>query len=166
MSNVLAKFKDINTFVFDVDGVFTDSSLLITEKGELLRTMNARDGYSVAHAIKKGYNIVIITGGNSDGVRKRLEGLGTKHVYTAVKDKWALYQELTESGIIKPESSIYMGDDIPDLEVMTNASLTACPNDAASEIIEISDYISPFEGGNGAVRDLIQSVLKIQGKWV
>ena len=166
MSNILAKFKSINTFVFDVDGVFTDSSLLVTEEGDLLRIMNARDGYALRHAIDRDYKIVIITGGNSAGVQKRLEGLGTKHVYSAVKDKWKLYQELVSSGLIDKETSIYMGDDIPDRELMQQVPLSACPSDAASEILEVADYVSPFKGGHGAVRDLVQTILKVQGKWL
>ncbi len=166
MTNILAKFKKVDTLIFDVDGVFTDSSLLVTEEGHLLRIMNARDGYALRHAIDQGYTIIIITGGNSAGVKTRLEGLGAKHVYTAVKDKWKLCQELMQKGLIDPSSSIYMGDDIPDLELMQHFPLTACPQDAAPEISDISDYISPFKGGKGAVRDLVKSILKVQDKWL
>ena len=166
MSNVLQEFIKVDTFIFDVDGVFTDSSLIVAEEGHLLRVMNARDGYAVRHAVDKGYNIIIITGGNSEGVRMRLEGLGPKHVYIAVHDKLKLYRDLVADGTINPDSSIYMGDDIPDLEVMKEIPMTACPNDAAEEIVAVSDYVSPMAGGKGAVRDLIQTVLKVQKKWL
>lgn len=166
MNNVLSNFHHVTTFIFDVDGVFTDSSLFVTEEGQLLRTMNARDGYAVRHAVDNGYQVIIITGGTSKGVEMRLKGLGVEHVFIAIKDKLALYNKLVTDGIIVPEATIYMGDDIPDLEVMKAVRYTACPSDAAHEILDMSQYVSPKEGGNGAVRDLIESVLRLQNNWI
>lgn len=166
MSIVLKKFRKVDTFIFDVDGVFTNSDLLVSENGDLLRTMNSRDGFAVKHALNKGYKVIIITGGTSEGVKMRLSKLGVTHIFIGVQDKLTLFHELVSKGSINPETSVYMGDDIPDLEVMQHVVLPACPVDAASEIIEVSEYVSPVQGGSGCVRDIVESVLKTQNKWL
>ena len=163
---MLDQFSGINTFIFDVDGVFTDGSLLVTEEGNLLRTMHSRDGYAVKHALDRGYQVVIITGGTSLGVKKRLEGLGVQQIYIAVKDKLSLLHELVAEQKIDTSKSLYMGDDLPDYEIMQEVFLPTCPKDAAPEIIAISKYVSPYKGGAGCVRDVIESVLKLQNHWM
>jgi 3-deoxy-D-manno-octulosonate 8-phosphate phosphatase (KDO 8-P phosphatase) len=163
--NLLELFEPIKVFVFDVDGVLTDGSLLLSEDGAMLRSMNIKDGYAMQLAIKKGYKIWIISGGNSQAVKHRLEKLGLTDVHIAVQNKKRLLQELIIAQNIPSESILYMGDDIPDLEVMQLCALPCCPADAVPEIIQCSKYISPFAGGKGAVRDVIEKVLKLNRHW-
>jgi len=163
--NTLAIFRDIDTFIFDVDGVMTNSDLLVTEAGELLRTMHTRDGYAMKMAINNGYKLIIITGGGSKGVTKRLQGLGVEHIYTKVKDKLKVFKQISEELAIDSETVLYMGDDLVDFQVMKVVALPACPADAAPEILEISKYISPTIGGKGCVRDVIEKVMKLHNKW-
>ena len=165
MKPILSEFSKIDTFIFDVDGVFTDSSLLVTEKGELLRTMNARDGFALRRAIDQGYKIVIITGGTSEGVRLRLSKLGVEHIHIGVQNKAKVLDELIETKVVNPSTSIYIGDDIPDLVVKQAVFLTVCPSDAASEIIAVSRYVSPLNGGKGCVREVVETTLRVQDKW-
>ena len=162
---VFDKFSKIDTLIFDVDGVWTYSSLLVTEKGELLRTMNTRDGYGGRRAVLAGYKIYIITGGNSLGVKYRLEKLGFAGVFLGVRNKIDLFNELVEKGEIVPETSLYVGDDLPDCEVLKAVFLSCCPADAAPEILAECEYISPYEGGRGCVRDIIERVMRSQDKW-
>ncbi len=155
----------IRTFVFDVDGVLTDGSLLVTEEGQLLRSMNIKDGYAMQLAIKKGYNIWVISGGTSEGVKIRLNKLGISEVYLAVKDKNEILNLLLSKYNISHSQLIYMGDDIPDYGVMLKARVPCCPADAVDEIKQICKYISPAKGGRGAARDIIEKVLKLNGDW-
>jgi 3-deoxy-D-manno-octulosonate 8-phosphate phosphatase (KDO 8-P phosphatase) len=163
--NLLEKFREIHTFIFDVDGVFTNSDLIVLENGALLRKMNVRDGYAVKRAIQEGYRVCIITGGSSEGVTSRLKGLGIPDIYTGISNKLDTYEEYIITYELDSAEILYMGDDIPDYEAMRLAGLPCCPNDAANEIIEISQYISPKKGGDGCVRDVIEKVLKLHGKW-
>ena len=156
----------ITTFIFDVDGVLTDSSVHITSTGEMLRTMNIRDGYAMKAAIESGYNVCIISGGSNDGVRIRLQNLGIKDIHLAAPDKVKTFIEYTNSNAIASEHVLYMGDDIPDFHVMKLVGLPTCPQDAAPEIKAISNYVSHKNGGRGAVRDVIEQVMKVQGKWM
>ncbi|MCO4294166.1 HAD-IIIA family hydrolase [Solitalea sp. MAHUQ-68] len=162
----LPKLKDITTFIFDVDGVLTDGSVLVTEDGHHLRSFNIKDGYALQLAIKKGYNVVIISGATSEGVRKRLEGLGIKDIFLGTGKKIEVFDKLLLDKGISTEQVLYVGDDIPDYVVMQQVAIAACPNDAASEIQQISNYISPLNGGKGCVRDVIEKVMKVQGKWM
>ena len=155
----------ITTFIFDVDGVLTDSNVLVTTTGELLRTMNIKDGFALKFAVSAGYNIAIISAGTNDGVKLRLEGLGIKDVYLGAHDKLSQFKTYLKSNNIKEENILYMGDDIADYPVMKIVGLPSCPQDAVPEIKSISKYISHKEGGKGAVRDVIEQVLKVQGKW-
>ena len=164
--NYLEKFKDIRTFIFDVDGVLTNSELIILESGKLLRKMNVRDGYAIKRAIHKGYHVAIITGGKSAGVVTRLQGLGVEDIHFGIDDKVDAYREIVHTHKLKPIEILYMGDDFPDIEVMQKVGIAACPKDAAHEVIEIADYISPRAGGKGCVRDVIEKVLRLHGKWV
>ncbi len=164
--NELERFGEIDTFIFDVDGVLTNSELIILENGNLLRKMNVRDGYAMKRAIKMGYKVCIITGGNSSGVVQRLKGLGIEDIYSNVQNKLDKYEDYIHAYEIDPAKVLYMGDDIPDYEVMRKVALPCCPNDAAREIISISLYVSPIKGGNGCVRDVIEKVLRLKGDWL
>lgn len=157
--------NNITSFIFDVDGVLTDGSVLVTNEGEMLRTMHIRDGYAMKAAIESGYNVCIISGGSNEGVRIRLNNLGIKGIYLGTPDKVATFNEYTNIYNITPEQVLYMGDDIPDYHVMKLVGLAACPQDASPEIKEISGYISHKNGGKGAVRDVIEQVMRVQGKW-
>jgi len=163
--NLLQLFKAITTFVFDVDGVLTDGTLLILPDGVMARRMNIKDGYALQLAVKKGYNVVIISGGNSDEVKDRLEKLGVKNVFMQTQNKPAVLQNYIQQLQLKQEEVLFMGDDIPDLLVMQIAGLACCPADAVSEIKSISQYISPIKGGEGCARDVLEKVMKLQGNW-
>jgi len=158
--------NDITTFIFDVDGVLTDSSVHVTPTGEMLRIMNIRDGFAMKAAVESGYHVCIISGGSNEGVRIRLRNLGITDIHLAAPDKVETFKEYIELYNIKPEQVLYMGDDIPDYHVMQLVGLPACPQDAAPEIKGISKYISHKNGGRGAVRDAIEQVMKLQGKWM
>lgn len=155
----------ITTFIFDVDGVLTDGTIIVTTSGELLRKMNIKDGFALKTAVDHNYNICIISGGSNEGVKLRLEGLGIKDIYLGTHNKVKHLDEFLKKYNIKYKNVLYMGDDIPDLEVMKMAGLPCCPQDAVAEIKTISKYISHKKGGEGAVRDVIEQVLKVQGKW-
>jgi 3-deoxy-D-manno-octulosonate 8-phosphate phosphatase (KDO 8-P phosphatase) len=157
--------KDIKTFVFDVDGVFTDSSILITTEGELLRKMNVRDGYAVKTALTQGYRICIISGGSNEGVRARLRALGVTDIYLGAAFKEEALREYLLDYDIPPDEILYMGDDIPDIPAMQMSGMVACPQNAVPEVKRISHYISHLDGGAGCVRDIIEQVLKVRGHW-
>ena len=158
--------NNITTFIFDVDGVLTNGTVHVTQNGELLRDMNIRDGFAMKAAIEKGYNVCIISGGSSEGVRIRLRNLGIYDIHLGVNDKVETYKEYIDVNNIKPENVLYMGDDIPDYWVMQKVGLPTCPQDAVPEIKQLSKYISHIKGGKGAVRDVIEQVMKVQGKWL
>ena len=161
----LEKIKLIKAFIFDVDGVLTDGIVHVTETGEQLRQFNIKDGYALQLAVKRGYRIAIITGGKSEGVRLRLKGLGITDVFMAVDSKIGVYNRFVSDKGLTAEEVLYMGDDVPDLQVMQLAGLPVCPADAVQEIKAISSYISSKEGGRGCVRDIIEKVMKIQNQW-
>lgn len=163
--SVLEKFKSIRTFVFDVDGVMTDGSVQLFETGEQVRRMSTRDGYSLQLAVKKGYRVVVISGGNSEGVRRRLQYLGIKDIFLDVHDKVALLVRYAEDHGLDQKDMLYMGDDIPDFAAMQHVGLACAPSDAAPEIRHIAAYISSFAGGQGCVRDVVEKVLKLNGQW-
>ena len=164
--NYKESLAQISTFIFDVDGVLTDGSIQISTHGELLRTMDIKDGFAMKHAMEKGLTICVISGGNNEGVRHRLKGLGLTDIYLGCSDKVEQMEEFFDIYDIKPEEVLYMGDDIPDLYPMKKVGLPCCPQDAAAEIKEISRYISHRKGGKGCVRDVIEQVMKVQGKWI
>jgi 3-deoxy-D-manno-octulosonate 8-phosphate phosphatase (KDO 8-P phosphatase) len=156
---------NITTFIFDVDGVLTDGTITVTTDGEMLRTMNIKDGFALKTAVDAGFNLCIISGGSNEGVRKRLAGLGIKDIFLGAHNKIEQLNEYTSKNNILMSQVLYMGDDIPDFPVMKLAGLPCCPQDAVQEIKAISKYISHKNGGKGAVRDVIEQVLKVQGKW-
>jgi len=155
----------IKAFIFDVDGVLTDGIIHVFESGELVRQMNIKDGYALKTAVDAGYLVCIISGGSNEGVRTRLQKLGITDIYLGAHNKMKPYNEIIKKHNLKSENILYMGDDIPDYPVMKLAGLSCSPKDAAFEIQEISHYISHKNGGKGCVRDVIEQVLKVQGKW-
>jgi 3-deoxy-D-manno-octulosonate 8-phosphate phosphatase (KDO 8-P phosphatase) len=155
----------ITTFIFDVDGVLTDGSITIFPDGELVRTMNIKDGYALKTAVNKGYNVCVISGGTNLGVKSRLNGLGITDIYLGAHNKIEQLDEYLSIHGIDPKNVLYMGDDIPDLPVMKLCGLAACPKDAVQEIQKICQYISQKKGGKGCVRDVIEQVMKVQDKW-
>ena len=155
----------ITTFMFDVDGVLTNGVVTIFSNGEMIRNMNIKDGYALKTAVMAGYNVCVISGGSNEGVRTRLNGLGITDIYLGANNKLKYYKEYATLHNIKPEQILYMGDDIPDFPVMKEVGLPCCPKDASPEIQDVSSYISHKKGGNGCVRDVIEQVLKVQGKW-
>lgn len=155
----------INTFIFDVDGVLTDATVQVNTNGDLLRTMNVKDGFAIKTAVDKNYHICIISGGSNEGVRKRLEGLGVKEIHLGANFKMETLQNFYETYQINPKNALYMGDDLPDYHVMKTVGLPCCPQDAVPEIKAISQYVSHRKGGKGCVRDVIEQVLKVQGNW-
>ncbi|WP_298533302.1 HAD family hydrolase [uncultured Algibacter sp.] len=157
--------EHITTFIFDVDGVLTDGSVTVTTTGEMLRTMNIKDGYALKTAVDKGFNVCIISGGSNEGVRLRLKGLGITDIYLGAHNKIEQLDDYFNKKGVKSENALYMGDDIPDYPVMKGIGLPCCPQDAVAEIKAISKYISHKNGGQGAVRDVIEQVLKVQDKW-
>lgn len=163
--NHLESFSAIHTFIFDVDGVLTNNEILITEAGELLRKMNVRDGLAIKIALDKGYRIAIITGGRSEGVKKRLEALGIKDIYAGISNKLEAFDEFMETYDLDPIGVLYMGDDLPDYQVMRRVGMATCPKNSAPELFPIANYISPYNGGEGCVRDVIEKVLRLKGEW-
>jgi 3-deoxy-D-manno-octulosonate 8-phosphate phosphatase (KDO 8-P phosphatase) len=158
--------KHITTFIFDVDGVLTDGSILVNTQGEMLRKMNIKDGFSLKTAVDQGFNVCIISGGTNEGVRKRLEGLGITDIYLGAHLKTKILTDYFDSKNIQPDHVLYMGDDVPDLAAMKLVGLPSCPQDAVPEIKVVCKYISHKKGGEGAVRDVIEQVLKVQGRWM
>lgn len=155
----------IDTLIFDVDGVLTNGIVTIFPDGQLIRQMNTKDGYALRAAVKAGLKVCIISGGKNEGVRTRLENLGIADIYLGAQNKSDQFNELVEKYNLKPENIMYMGDDIPDYPVMKLVGMPACPNDAIREIQQISKYISDKTGGNGCARDIIEQILRVQGKW-
>ena len=165
MENFKTKLTLVKTFIFDVDGVLTDGSITIMPDGEQLRSMNIKDGYAMQLAVKKGYKIAIISGGKSEGIRKRLNGLGIFDVYLGSDIKIEKYNEFLVTNEVNPDEILYMGDDLPDYEVMKLIGVPTCPKDSAQEIKDISIYVSDKDGGKGCVRDVIEQVMRVQGNW-
>jgi 3-deoxy-D-manno-octulosonate 8-phosphate phosphatase (KDO 8-P phosphatase) len=166
MPNYKALLKGVTAFIFDYDGVLTDGSVIMTETGEALRIANIKDGYALQLAVRKGYHVAVISGARSMSMVHRLEALKVKDVFLGVSDKLAVYRDYLKAKGIDDNQALFMGDDIPDYEVMKVAGVPTCPADAAEEIKKMAVYISPFPGGKGCVRDVIEQVLKIQGKWM
>ena len=155
----------IKCFVLDVDGVLTDGTVLALESGEQTRSFSIKDGYGIEKALQAGYHVAIISGGNQVGVCKRLEFLKIKHIHLGVKDKVVTLEALCVELGLTPEEIVFVGDDLPDYDVMLMSGLPCCPADATHEIREISMYVSNHNGGRGCVREIIEMVMKKQGTW-
>lgn len=166
MSNYKQDLKKIKTLIFDYDGVLTDGVVLITNSGEQLRTGHVKDGYALQLAVKQGLRVVVISGGFSESVKHRCASLHLTDVFLGIENKLAAFNEYIKNHNLNPDEILYMGDDIPDYQVMKIIGMPVCPADAAQEIKAISRYISHYKGGEGCVRDIIEQVLKVQGKWM
>ncbi|HMO32090.1 MAG TPA: HAD-IIIA family hydrolase [Lacibacter sp.] len=163
--NVTEQFQQIKAFVFDLDGVLTDGTLQIFPNQEFIRTMDIKDGYALQLAVRKGYPVVIISGSYSKPCAERLDYLGIRDVYMKVRDKEEVLAQYLLANHLHWEQVLYMGDDIPDLDVMRLVGLPCCPADAVSEIKAVAQYISPKNGGRGAARDVVEKVLRLQHNW-
>ena len=148
-----------------MDGVLTNGEVIVMPNGVLVRKMNIKDGYSLQLAIKKGYKIWIISGGNSIEVQDRLQKLGIKEVHMSISDKASLVKKLVSSNKVQLDNVLYMGDDMPDYEAMKMAGIAACPNDASDDIKNIANYVSLAKGGEGCAREVIERVLKLNDHW-
>ena len=166
MESFLDKLKDITTFIFDVDGVLTDGTIFVSEEGVQSRAFNIKDGYALQLAVKCGYNVCTISGSRSKSAVYRLNSLGVTDVYMGIHTKVEKVKFYFEEKHLSPEKVVYMGDDITDFEAMKVTGLPVCPADAVEEIKAVSAYVSPFGGGRGAARDVIEKVMKIQDKWM
>jgi len=162
---ILSRFKMVKTFAFDMDGVLTDGRILVDKDNNWLRSMNIRDGYALQLAVKSGFEVLVISGSNSSCVHDRLNRLGVTEIFMKVTDKEEFLKKYLDEKKLSPSELLFMGDDIPDYYCMKMAGIAACPADAASEIKQIASYISPFNGGEGCVRDVIEKVLKLDNKW-
>jgi 3-deoxy-D-manno-octulosonate 8-phosphate phosphatase (KDO 8-P phosphatase) len=163
--NIHDRFKKITTFIFDIDGVLTDGTVLLLENGLQARRMSTRDGYALQLAIKKGYRVFIVSGADTASVIPRLNKLGITEIHLAVTDKKKMIEDIIAANHLNPSEVLFMGDDMPDLPAMSVAGLPACPADAVGEIREASKYVSTNTGGNGCVRDVIEIVLKLNEQW-
>ncbi len=164
--NVLQLFKNITCFVLDVDGVLTDGSLLVLDDGQQVRKMNIKDGYALQLAVKKGYHILIISGGSSEAVRLRLQKLGVTEIHFNIKNKTETLLSYVQQHNLSWPQVLYMGDDVPDLKAMQMAGLACCPADAVPEIKAISHYASDKNGGDGCVRDVLEKTMKLNEHWI
>ena len=166
MSSINYDLRKIKAFVFDVDGVLSREVVTLSAEGDPMRTVNIKDGYAMQLAVKKGFQVAIITGGYTEAVRVRFERLGVQHIYMRSAVKIHDYHDFLEKTGLKPEEIIYCGDDIPDYEVMKESGLPVAPADAAPEIKQIAKYISLKNGGDGIARDVIEQTMKAQDCWM
>ncbi len=165
MGNFKEDIAKVKAFVFDVDGVFTDGSIIPVASGDFIRKYNTKDGYAVTYAVHSGYPIAVITGGRGASLELRFQMLGVTNFYHNISDKLSVLKQFMEEFSLSPDEVLFMGDDIPDLDAMKHVGMPVCPNDAVSEILEASRYVSQFKGGEGCVRDVIEQVLRAHGKW-
>jgi 3-deoxy-D-manno-octulosonate 8-phosphate phosphatase (KDO 8-P phosphatase) len=166
MSNYKEQLRHITTFVFDYDGVLGDGIVLMLESGDQVRSGYVKDGYAIHLALKKGFRVAVISGGFSESMSSRCKMLGIKDAFFSVTDKLTIFHEYISQNKLSASEVLYMGDDIPDYLVMKKAGVPVCPSDAAEEIKSLSVCISQYPGGKGCVRDIIEQVLKVQGKWM
>ena len=163
--NYKAKLHEIKAFVFDYDGVISDGNIWSANDTIIVRSGNVKDGYAMQYALRKGYLIAILSGGSGDSIRSRMKMLGVEDVYLGSHRKKEIFEDFLKDKQLLPEQVMYVGDDIPDYDVMRLAGVSACPADAAEEIKAVADYISHKNGGCGCVRDVIEQVLRLQGQW-
>ncbi len=165
MINYKEKLAPVRAFVFDFDGVMTDGSVWIYADRETVRCGNIKDGFAVQYAVKKGYIVAVISGATSASIDNRMQMLGVEQCYTGCGDKIKTYREFLRRNDLADDEVLCMGDDLPDYPMLQRAGVSACPADAAVEIKQMVDYISPFGGGHGCVRDVIEQVLRLRGDW-
>ena len=166
MTNFKEELKNVRAFAFDVDGVLAMPEVYLHPSGELMRSMNTKDGYALQYAVRRGYPVGIITGGPSEKVGMRFRGLGITDIYLGSSHKPDNFRDFIGKYGFGAEQVLYMGDDLPDFELMQMVGVSCCPADAVEEIKATADYISPFAGGRGCVRDVIEQVLRLQGRWM
>jgi 3-deoxy-D-manno-octulosonate 8-phosphate phosphatase (KDO 8-P phosphatase) len=166
MNDLNSLLSEVTTFIFDYDGVMTDGTVYMDSNGDPLRTSNVKDGYAIQLASKLGYHLAVISGAVVTNITKRLNMLGVTDVFTGVPDKVVKLEEYMQQYQLSPNQVVYMGDDIPDLRVMHQVGVPACPADAADEVKRVSAFVSSRSGGRGCVRDIIEQTLKVQGKWM
>ncbi|MBR4788055.1 MAG: HAD hydrolase family protein [Bacteroidales bacterium] len=159
------KLHAINTFIFDFDGVLSDGKIYVQHDGEQVRATNVKDGYALQYALRKGYHVAVISGGYAESMRLRYKDFPGMEMFLKVRDKVEMFHQYLAQHQLQSENVLVMGDDIPDYKMMLLAGVKSCPADAAEEIKGIADYVSHRPGGNGAVRDIIEQVLKLHGKW-
>ncbi|MDR2284732.1 MAG: HAD-IIIA family hydrolase [Sphingobacterium sp.] len=162
---IYSTLKNIKCIVLDVDGVLTDGAILVNENGEQLRTFNVKDGYAIQYAVKQGLLVFVITGGRSQGVLKRMEGLHVPEIHLGVSDKLSLLEELATRYNLRLTDMAFIGDDMPDYSCMQQVGAAIAPADAVEDIKRISHYVSTKRGGEGIVREIIEKVLRLQDKW-
>ncbi|MDA3816668.1 MAG: HAD hydrolase family protein [Prolixibacteraceae bacterium] len=166
----MAFFKEellnVKAFIFDVDGVLSSDTSPLDQNGEPMRTANVKDGFAIRNALLSGYPVAIISGGKNENIKKRYEKLGIEHIYIAAGDKITCFEDILNKTKLAPEDFMYMGDDLPDYNIMMKIGIPTCPADAVTEIKSISKYISDRKGGQGCVRDVIEQVMRAQGKWL
>jgi len=162
----MEKLKQLRHFIFDIDGVLTPGSVLVTEEGQMLRTVNIKDGYALQHAIKQGFEIAIISGGKSEGMRKRFEGLGLKHIFLGQSNKVEAFETLKKTWNVTDDEIAYCGDDMPDFPLLQKVGLSTCPADAAQDIKDICELILPVDGGKGCARFILETAMKLQDCWL
>ena len=162
--NFKERLNKISTFIFDIDGVISEEKVYFFDD-KPIKSFNLKDGYALQLAIKKGYRVCIISGSRSEALKERLTKLGVQHLYFMQHDKLACYKEFIYENNLQDEEIVYMGDDLPDWEVMSRVGVPACPSDASTEIKQISVYVSRRKGGDACVRDIIEQVMRCQGKW-
>lgn len=165
MLNFKQRLNKITTIMFDIDGVITDGKVFVMESGEVLRNLNSKDGYALHLAAQKGYRMCVISGGNNVGIKHLLARTGINDVFINAHDKMAVYETYLLENKIKDEEVMFMGDDLPDHGIMNRVGLAACPNDAAVEIKAVCQYVSPKNGGEGCVRDVLEQIMRVQGNW-
>jgi len=165
MQNFKEKLTKVNTFIFDMDGVLTDGKIMVMHGHDPIRNLNSKDGYAFQLAVKKGYKIFLLSGGNSLAVKEILSRLGFIEVYMGQHDKNKCYQEMLVEHKLNPEEILYMGDDLPDHVVLKQVGVATCPADAAPEIKDACIYISQKKGGEGCARDVVEQVLRVRGDW-
>lgn len=165
MQNFKQKLAKITTIMFDIDGVVTDGKVLVMDSGEMVRNMNSKDGYAIHLAVSKQYRLAVISGGNNGAIKNALARAGVTDVFIGKHDKLACYLDYLKTHQLSDEEIVYIGDDLPDHEIMSRVGLAVCPADAAQEIKDICLYVSPKKGGEGCIRDIIEQILRVQGKW-
>ena len=158
--------RQIKTIIFDIDGVLSAETITLSPDGEPLRTVNIKDGYAIQLAVKMGLRIVIMTGATTEAVRLRYERLGVEDIYMACAVKIKTYDEFLAKYGLTDGEVIYMGDDVPDLEILRRVGCPVCPQDACSDVKDACLYVSPYRGGYGCGRDVIEQTLRAQGKWL
>ncbi|MCF0190338.1 MAG: HAD-IIIA family hydrolase [Marinilabiliaceae bacterium] len=163
--NFKEELTQVRAFAFDVDGVLSQTQVPMYPNGEPMRTANIKDGYAIQLAVKMGYHIAIITGGNTEAIRVRFSNLGVQDIYMGQSNKVSAYESWKTKKGLTDEQVLYMGDDMPDLPLLKRAGVPTCPVDAATDVKSVCHYISPYKGGECCVRDVVEQVLRVNGDW-